>query len=210
MIKGRLITLEGGEGVGKSTQARILSDRLREQGKPVVLTREPGGSPSAENIRRLLVEGAPERWQPMSETLLHMAARVEHVAHLIQPALNRGEWVICDRFIDSTRVYQGHVQAVGEDVIDKMHEITLASLMPDLTLILDLPAKSGLHRASERGGKENRYEQMGEDFHITVFNAFRALADKEPQRCRLIDADGPIEWVSDQIWQAIMPLLEAP
>lgn len=208
MTKGRFITLEGGEGVGKSTQAQILADRLRGQQVPVVLTREPGGAPGAEDIRTLLVEGSPQRWQPMSETLLHMAARVEHVAHVIRPALSQGKWVICDRFIDSTRVYQGQVQGVGESVVDDLHELALASLMPDLTLVLDIPASSGLQRAHDRGGKETRYEQMGETFHKTVLGAFRALTEKEPDRCHLIDANGSIEQVSDQIWHSVAPLLE--
>lgn len=209
MTKGRFITLEGGDGAGKSTQAHILADRLRSQGCSVVLTREPGGAPGAETIRTLLVEGALDRWQPMSEALLHMAARVEHVTHLIQPALDRGAWVVCDRFIDSTRVYQGHVQKIGEEVVDDLYRIALGTLMPDITLILNLPISASLQRMEIRGGREDRYERMGENFHKTVLDAFRALAEKEPQRCRMIDADGSPEQVSERIWQVITPLLEA-
>lgn len=208
MAKGRFITLEGGEGAGKSTQAHLLAQHLRQEGIEVVLTREPGGAAGAEDIRTLLVTGSTDRWQPMSETLLHMAARVEHVAHTIKPALEKGCWVVCDRFIDSTRVYQGQAQGVGMEIVDALHNIALQGLMPDLTLVLDLPVKDGLARALERGEEENRYESMGTDFHETLRTAFRNLSEKEPDRCLLIDASKPKEQVSAAIWQMVAPLLQ--
>ncbi len=207
MNRTRFISLEGGEGVGKTTQARRLADWLKEQGVPAIATREPGGSPGAEDIRRLLVEGAPERWTPMAEALLHTAARVEHVEHRIAPALQGGRWVISDRFVDSTIVYQGIVQGLGVDVIMRMHEIALDGFLPDLTLILDLPAEEGLSRAGARGDGENRYERHGAAFHERVVAAFRDLARRWPKRCRLIDASGDEEEVAARIRFALAPLL---
>ena len=207
MTRGRFITLEGGEGVGKSTQARRLAERLRTLGIEVVLTREPGGVPGAEEIRTLLVSGTSRRWEPMAETLLHMAARVEHVETLIRPALMAGRWVVCDRFVDSTRVYQGMVQGVGDERVMALHKIALAGLMPDLTLILDLASDVGLARAQARGEPESRYERMEETFHRGLAEAFRRLAAQEPARCHLIDATGEEDAVAARLWQAVEPLL---
>ncbi|GEQ96787.1 thymidylate kinase [Iodidimonas gelatinilytica] len=204
---GLFISLEGGEGVGKSTQSRILADRLRALGHEVILTREPGGAPGAEDIRRLLVTGEPGRWHPMSETLLHVAARVEHVAKTVRPALDRGAVVITDRYVDSTRVYQGILQGIGGPVVDELHRIALADLMPDLTLVLDLPSTQGLARANRRLGDEDRYERMGDAFHARLRDAFVALARTHHKRCRLIDASGTEEQVAQAIWPHIQTLV---
>ncbi len=209
MTRGRFITLEGGEGVGKSTQARLLAARLEDAGIDVVRTREPGGTPGAEEIRGLLVSGSPGRWDPMAETLLHMAARAEHVEKVIRPALAAGRWVICDRFVDSTRVYQGMLQGIGDERVMALHEIALGGLMPDLTLILDLTSDLGLARARARAEPDSRYERMADDFHRRLAEGFRRLGAEESARCRLIDADGDEEAVAARLWQAVEPLLPA-
>lgn len=207
MTRGRFITLEGGEGTGKSTQTRRLAARLEALGIDVLATREPGGSPGGEEIRKLLVTGAPGRWQPITEALLHMASRSDHVATVIEPALTSGRWVISDRFFDSTLVYQGAVQGVGEARVRALYSDIFGTFAPDLTLILDLEAKTGLARANENG-REGRYEEMGEDFHKRVADAFRAIAAAEPDRCRLIDAVGTPDEVEDRLWREVSPLVE--
>ncbi len=207
MSNGRFISLEGGEGVGKTTQLARLAGWLEDRGVSVVATREPGGAPGAEEIRRLLVEGPPERWTPMAEALLHTAARVEHVAQRIAPALQAGRWVVSDRFVDSTIVYQGIVQGLGIKTIMRMHAIALDGFLPDLTLILDLPAREGLARAGARGDGEDRYERHGADFHERIVQGFRDLARRWPERCRLIDASGDEEEVAARIRHAVAPLL---
>lgn len=207
MTRGRFITLEGGEGTGKSTQTRRLAARLEALGIDVLATREPGGSPGGEEIRKLLVTGAPGRWQPITEALLHMASRSDHVATVIEPALAAGRWVVCDRFFDSTVVYQGIVQGVGEARVHALYSDIFGTFAPDLTLILDLEAKTGLARANENG-REGRYEEMGEDFHKRVADAFRAIAAAEPDRCRLIDAVGTPDEVEDRLWREVSPLVE--
>lgn len=204
-MRGRFISLEGGEGTGKSTQARLLGERLQGQGIDVLLTREPGGAPGAEDIRALLVTGAVKRWSPMAEALLQMAARAEHLAHAILPALEAGRWVISDRYMDSTVVYQGVLQGVGEERVRALHRLALNDVMPDLTAILDLPADEGLRRTDGRhdasaSGREDRYERMGGDFHRKIVEAFRAIAAREPERCRLIDAGGTPEDVHARLW----------
>lgn len=207
MPEGLFISLEGGEGAGKSTQARLLAEALRARGRAVALTREPGGAPSAELIRSLLVSGDTGRWRPMSETLLHMAARVEHVAHVVRPAMERGAVVISDRYVDSTRVYQGLGQKIGLDVVDRLHAIALDGLMPDLTLVLDLPVEAGMARAHHRGGDENRYERMGEAFHQSLRQGFLDLASRETGRFRVIDATQDKERVARAVLEAVLPLL---
>ena len=207
MTRGRFITLEGGEGTGKSTQTRRLAARLEALGVDVLATREPGGSPGGEEIRKLLVTGAPGRWQPITEALLHMASRSDHVATVIEPALAAGRWVVCDRFFDSTVVYQGIVQGVGEARVRALYSDIFGTFAPDLTLILDLEAKTGLARANENG-REGRYEEMGEGFHKRVADAFRAIAAAEPDRCRLIDAVGTPDEVEDRLWREVSPLVE--
>ena len=202
-MTGRFITLEGGEGAGKSTQIRLLADRLRGKGLAVQTTREPGGAPGAEAIRKLLVAGEPGRWTPMTETLLHFAARSDHLARTINPARAQGIWVISDRFADSTRAYQGAGQGIEPDVVASLYDLTVGADGPDLTLILDLPVEVGLKRAAGRGGAEDRYERMGIAFHQTLRAGFLSIAQAEPGRCVVIDADAPVELVSERIWAAV-------
>lgn len=186
----RFITLEGGEGAGKTTQARRLGAALRASGVDVVETREPGGSPGAEEIRRLLTTGESDRWSPMAETLLHFAARSDHVRRTIRPALNAGRWVSCDRFADSTMAYQGYGHGIDRDFIDRLAGAVLGDLRPDLTLVFDLPVERGLARAAARVGHENRYEKMDRKFHEALRRGFLNIAAKDPQRCIVIDASG--------------------
>jgi dTMP kinase len=200
---GRFISLEGGEGTGKSTQARCLGARLAQAGIEVVLTREPGGSPGAEQIRKLVVEGEGGRWTPITETLLVYAARADHVARTIGPALAAGRWVISDRFNDSSFAYQGAGRGVPRETIRRIDAAVLDDFRPDLTLILDLPVEVGLARAGARGGNENRFESLGADFHERMRNAFLDIARKQPDRCRLIDATGDEETVGAAIWDAV-------
>lgn len=202
MTQLRFITLEGGEGAGKSTQARMLAARLIERGHKVTLTREPGGAAGAESIRTLLVTGDAARWTPLAETLLHFAAREDHLAHTIRPALARGEWVICDRFVDSTFAYQGAAQGSRPEIINTLSEIVIGEDMPGLTLILDLPVATGLARAHARGG-EDRYERMGPAFHETLRRAFLDIAAAQPERCRVIDATRDLDHVARQIWHSV-------
>jgi dTMP kinase len=194
---GRLITFEGGEGAGKSTQIERLAATLRATGLDPLVTREPGGTPGAEQIRQLLVEGPPERWLPLSETLLLLAARHDHVVRRIAPALADGRWVLCDRFMDSTRVYQGVAGAVGAAVVERLHAIVLGDLRPDLTVILDVPVAIGLGRQGTPG--KQRYEQMAAAFHERVRAGFLALARAEPERCVVVDATAPVDAVAGAV-----------
>ena len=207
VTRGRFITLEGGEGAGKSTQAAILADRLRALDLDVVLTREPGGSPSAEEVRRLVVEGEAGRWSPIAETLLMNAARADHLEQVIRPALERGAWVICDRFADSTRAYQGAGGGVPPDVIAVIEQAVVGADQPDLTLVFDLPPKVGLARAHARAGAEMRFESKGEAFHQRLRDGFRAIAADEPDRCTVIDATGSLEAVEAAVWDAVQARL---
>jgi dTMP kinase len=195
---GRLVTFEGGEGAGKSTQIERLAATLRGAGLDPLVTREPGGTPGAEQIRELLVEGPPERWLPLSEALLLLAARYDHVVRRIAPALADGRWVLCDRFMDSTRVYQGLAGAVGEAVIDRLHATVLGDLRPDLTVILDVPVATGLGRRQEAAGGQ-RYERMSNAFHEQVRAGFLALARAQPERCVVVDATRPVDTIADNI-----------
>jgi dTMP kinase len=199
MARGVFITIEGGEGAGKSTQLARLAEALRRSGREVVATREPGGTEDAEAIRALLVGGAPGRWDPVAETLLHYAARAQHVARLIRPALERGTAVLSDRFADSTMAYQGFGQGVARETIRAVHAASLGRFAPDLTLILDLPVEVGLARASGRRAT-NRYEQFDAAFHARVREGFLTIAREEPGRCAVIDAARPPEFV----WRAIV------
>ncbi|MEI9890662.1 MAG: dTMP kinase [Caulobacteraceae bacterium] len=203
MTRGRFITFEGGEGAGKSTQVRILAERLRGAGLEVVATREPGGSPGAEAIRALLVNGDPDRWSATSEVLLMYAARRDHIERTIRPALERGAWVISDRFADSSRAYQGAGGGVAPGFLAALETFVLEDARPDLTLILDLPVDVGLDRAGQRGGGEARFEAKGKAFHQRLRNGFLDIARAEPNRCALIDADQPPGAVSDAIWNAV-------
>lgn len=200
--RGRFITLEGGDGAGKSTQAHLLADRLRSAGKSVCVTREPGGSPGAEAIRTLLVTGGAGRWTSLSETLLFYAARADHLAHAIRPALERGEWVICDRFFDSTRAYQGYAGGVEFALLDALDARVVGTDRPDLTLILDLPVADGLARAASRcPNGEGRFESRGEAFHESLRQGFLTIAKAEPNRCRVIDARPDPGEVARAIWR---------
>ena len=200
---GRLITLEGGEGAGKSTQIARLSRSLAERGIAVATTREPGGAPGSELIRRPLVEGDPDRWDPETEALLHYAARREHLRRTIRPALERGDWVISDRFSDSTMAYQGYGHGLGPDWVARLHAVALGDFRPDLTLILDLPVADGLARAGHRPGDETRYERMDGGFHERMRQGFLAIAEAEPERCVVIDAAGSEAEVAEEILRVV-------
>jgi dTMP kinase len=201
--RGKFITFEGGEGSGKSTQARLLADALRASGREVVLTREPGGSEGAESIRRLIVEGDAGRWDPITETLLFAAARRDHVERLIRPSLDMGIWIVCDRFVDSTVAYQGYGGGVDLDFIDGLTEAAVGDLRPDLTVIFDLPAERGLARADRRGSGEDRFERMATDFHRRLREGFLTIAQKEPDRCVVISAHGEIPDIQAMIRAAV-------
>jgi dTMP kinase len=205
MTAPRFITLEGGEGAGKSTHLRRLGEAMRAAGETVVLTREPGGSEGAEQIRGLLVGGAVNRWEPMTEALLHYAARRDHVERTIRPALDAGSWVLCDRFSDSTMAYQGYGQGVPRDRIEELHRLVLGEFKPALTLILDLPVEQGLIRARARAGAagEDRYERMGAGFHERLRAGFLDIAVREPARCVILDATRSVEEVAAAIRAAV-------
>jgi dTMP kinase len=191
-MSGKFITLEGGEGAGKTTQIKLLADALKAGDLDPIITREPGGSSAAEVIRSLLVEGAVDRWQPMTEALLNFAARLEHVQATIEPALVAGRWVLCDRFADSTVAYQGYGHDLGRAVVDELHRLVLGYFQPDLTVILDIPVAEGLIRATNRerakGSREDRYEHMDEGFHQRLRDGFLDIARRNPERCVVIDA----------------------
>ena len=189
-LAARFITLEGGEGAGKSTQARRLAAALRASGLEVLETREPGGSPGAEEIRRLLTTGEPARWSPMAETLLHFAARSDHIRRAIRPALKAGRWVCCDRFADSTMAYQGYGHDIDRAFIARLTDAVLGDLRPDLTLVFDLPVEHGLMRAAARAGHEDRYEKMDRQFHEALRRGYLEIAAGNPQRYVVIDASG--------------------
>lgn len=188
MAKGKFITLEGGEGAGKSTQAKRLADFLRAEGIEAVLTREVGGTPSAEAIRDLWLTKGEDYWDSLSELLLIMAARREHLVKTVFPALARGTWVICDRFVDSTRAYQGIGLGLGLDVVDDVYRVIAGDFEPDLTLLLDLPAPEGLSRMNARGGMDDRYQQKQIDFHKKLRAAYSSLAGQYAGRFKVIDA----------------------
>jgi dTMP kinase len=201
--QGRFITFEGGEGAGKSTQVGRLAAALALAGLSVVSTREPGGSPGAEEIRRLLIQGEVGRWDPITELLLHFAARRDHVERTIRPALEAGKWVVSDRFADSTLAYQGYGLGLGRRAVERVRKAAIGDFAPDLTFILDLPAAAGLARAGRRDAKtgvQNRYERMDESFHQRLCDAYRDIARREPERCVLIDATASPEAVQAAIF----------
>lgn len=203
MGNGRFITIEGGEGAGKSTQVMRLAQTLRDKaGLDTLITREPGGAPSAEAIRELLVNGATDRWDHWTEALLHSAARREHLVHTVWPALDRGAWVISDRYADSTMAYQGYGHRLDPDRLIRLYALTAGDFFPDLTLIIDLPVEEGLKRAQARGGAD-RYERMGRDFHERIRNGFREIAERDPERCFLIDGSGDADTVAAAIANAV-------
>lgn len=199
-MRGRFITLEGGEGAGKSTQARLLADRLRAAGRTVLETREPGGAPGAELLRDLLLSGQVA-WSLPAETLLHFAARAEHVATTIRPALATGTWVVCDRFADSTMAYQGYGQ--GGDIAAIATLTDLIGLRPDLTVVLDVDVPTTLDRLHGRGMAADRYERLGAAFFARVRDGFRAIAAAQPDRCVLLPAAAAPEVVAGAVWSAV-------
>jgi dTMP kinase len=206
-VPGRLITLEGGEGAGKTTQARLLADALTKLGVPVRLTREPGGAPGAEMLRDLLLGGAVE-WSAQAETLLHFAARAEHVEKTIRPALAAGTWVVCDRFYDSTLAYQGYGQGADRGGIKSL--TALLGIVPDATLMLDVSDAVAVARQIERGADADRYERMDALFHARVRQGFRDIAAASPERCVLIQADGPVAEVHAAIMHTLRSRLALP
>jgi dTMP kinase len=206
--RAHFITLEGGEGAGKSTQAKRLAETLKSRGIASVLTREPGGSPGAEEIRKLLVEGEPGRWDAVTEALLMFAARADHVARTIKPALANHKWVICDRFTDSTFVYQGTGRKLRTQKIAAIEDVVLEGLEADLTLILDLPALEGLKRARARRGTETRFEKFDLDFHKKLREGFQEVAKANPERCVLIDATDSEDQVAERIWHEVRSRFE--
>jgi dTMP kinase len=209
VITRHFISFEGGEGAGKSTQLKRLAKRLTGLGHHVVVTREPGGSTGAESIRDLLVNGPVERWSPMTETLLMYASRRDHLERVIEPALAKGSVVLCDRFHDSTRAYQGAGGGVSEDFILALEQACLDKIRPSLTLILDLPVGEGLARAAGRGEMEARFEAKGEAFHARLRSGFLAIAKAEPDRCCVIDAAQSMDAVEAAIWQRVQAHLAA-
>ncbi len=204
-MRGRFITFEGGEGTGKSTQASLLAERLRGYGLGVVVTREPGGSPGAEAIRHVVLAGAAQPLGSHAEAILFAAARDDHLSQLIRPALEAGRWVICDRFADSTRIYQGVLGNVDPRVISSLERITVGDTKPDVTVILDAPAELGLGRASGRRGDSgtDRFEGETLEFHNKLREAYRELAERESDRCVLIDASGEAQAVADAVWAVV-------
>jgi dTMP kinase len=201
--RGRFITLEGGEGAGKSTQAKLLAEKVAGLGVPVVVTREPGGSPGAEALRDIILSGKAAPFGAAGEAILFSAARIDHIDRLIAPALDRGAWVISDRFADSTRAYQGVAGKLDPALIASLERVAVGDVRPDLTLILDLAVEKGLARAAARRGEKgvtDRFEREGDAFHQTLRQAFLDIARAEPNRCAIIDADKPPQDVAQTIW----------
>jgi dTMP kinase len=203
--RGKFISFEGGEGSGKSTQIKLLAQRLEAAKLRAVLTREPGGSPGAEIIRHLVLSGMGKLLGPEAETLLFAAARDDHVRTVIEPALTQGTWVLCDRFSDSTRVYQGRLGNVAPGVLNAMQRVTIGDLKPDLTIILDVPVEVGLQRAAARreGSAPDRFESEDVKFHQDLRDAYRQIAAEDPDRCVLIDATASPDIVAAQVWTAL-------
>lgn len=208
MTRGKFITFEGGEGAGKSTQAKRLGERLRRRGIDVVLTREPGGSPFAERLRRVLLDPETEPHAPLSEALVFYAARADHLDRVIRPALETGAWVLCDRFSDSTRVYQGYAGKLPLHVVDTLEALVVYPTVPDLTLLIDLDPAMGLERAAQRRGGHSlsapdAYERRNHGFHTLLREGFLAIAHAEPHRCALIDGSRATDAVADDVYAAV-------
>jgi dTMP kinase len=203
--RGKFISFEGGEGSGKSTQIKLLAERLAGAKLRAIVTREPGGSPGAEIIRHLVLSGMGKLLGPDAETLLFAAARDDHVRTVIQPALSQGTWVLCDRFSDSTRAYQGRLGNVAPGVLNAMQRVTIGDLKPDLTIILDVPVEVGLKRAAARRGtgEPDRFESEDIKFHQDLRDAYRQIAEEDPDRCVLIDASASPDAVAAQVWTAL-------
>ena len=205
---GKFISLEGGEGAGKSTQVARLASALADRGIQTLVTREPGGTEGAEAIRSLLMQGDVQRWSPHTETLLFAAARADHVEKRIRPALGAGHWVICDRFIDSTRAYQGVAGGIDDAAVLAIHGFGARGMLPDRTLILEVPIEMGRARAAGRDGDAaDRFAARGDSFHGDVAAAFRRFAEQEPDRCRLIDASASADAVTKAILNHLADLL---
>jgi dTMP kinase len=211
LMRGRFITFEGGEGSGKSTQIKTLAERLNGAEQRTLVTREPGGSPGAEVIRHLLLSGMGKLLGPEAETLLFAAARDDHVHAVIEPALEQGIWVLCDRFFDSTRVYQGRLGKVDPGVLNAIQRVTIGDLKPDLTIILDVPVEVGMQRAAARrgDGAPDRFEAEDVKFHEGLRDAYRQIAAAEPQRCVLVDANAATGVVATRVWTAVRDRLLA-
>ncbi len=201
--RGRFITFEGGEGTGKSTQARRLAATLKEKGIASVVTREPGGSPGAEEIRELLVRGDAARWSPLTEALLFYAARADHTERTIKPALDDGKWVICDRYSDSSYAYQGGGRGLDRETVRRIEAIAIDDFKPDMTFILDLPVEAGLERAMARKGAETRFEEMDIGFHERMRKSFLDIARRAHDRCVIIDASKDVGEVAEAIFHAL-------
>jgi dTMP kinase len=207
-MAGVFVTFEGGEGTGKSSHARRLAQRLTDAGRKVELTREPGGSPGGEELRRLLVTGRTERWSAEAEALLNYAARDAHLRETIRPALRRGDVVVCDRFMDSTRVYQGFAGGCDLALIDMLEKHIVGRDRPAVTLVLDVDVSQGLVRAKGRGAPgEDRFERKGIEYHKKLRDGFLAIAKGDPQRCRLIDSSRDVEAVAKDVWTVVAPLV---
>jgi dTMP kinase len=200
---GVFISFEGGDGAGKSTQIKLLAEALRAQGREVVTTREPGGSTGAEAIRKLLLEGAADKWSPLTEALLMYASRADHLERTIEPALQRGAVVISDRFADSTMAYQGLAGALGEATVTVLQKLVVGNRGPNLTIMLDLPVDEGLKRSGETGAAEQRFESKGAAYQEQVRAAFLEIARREPKRCVVVDAAGPADAVAERIADAV-------
>jgi dTMP kinase len=200
---GRFISFEGGEGSGKSTQAKRLAERLKLRGHETILTREPGGSPGAEAIRHLLLNGIAKPLGPEAETFMFAAARDDHVATVIRPALDRGAWVVCDRFVDSTRVYQGSLGNVDQRLIRALERLVVGETMPDLTFVIDVPPEVGLSRAQGRGQGADRFEAEHVEYHRLLREAYREIAEREPDRCVLIDGTASVDAIAVRIWMLV-------
>ena len=203
---GRFITFEGGEGSGKSTQAGILANRLARAGRKVFATREPGGSPAAEEIRETLLSGQVWQFGPFAEALMFAVARADHIENAIGQALLEGKWVVCDRFLDSTRAYQGVTAGVPRGIINALERLTVAGLLPDITFILDIPTEDGLARAAQRrsGAVPDRFESQEIMLHERVRRSFLDIAEEEPDRCVVIDASQPEAMVAEDVWEVVL------
>jgi dTMP kinase len=202
-MNNKMIVIDGVDGSGKGVQTRRLHQALLRAGLQSILTREPGGSPAAEEIRKLLVEGEPEKWDSMTELLLMYAARKTHLNDTIQPALKQGQWVVCDRFADSSRAFQGIAGELGLEIVEKVHQLVVGSFEPDMVLILDIPESVALQRALSRGGSEDRFEKKGSGYQARVRQAFLQIATIDPQRYQVIDANQAIDEVTLAIFETI-------
>ncbi|WP_108683517.1 dTMP kinase [Methyloceanibacter sp. wino2] len=206
---GRFITFEGGEGSGKSTQVNILAERLSRSGRAVFVTREPGGSSAAEDIREVLLSGQVAQFGPLAESVMFAVARADHIENAIQGALQQGQWVICDRFVDSTRAYQGSTGGVPRGLINALEQLTVGAVMPDITFVLDIPAEEGLARVAARaeGQELDRFESQELMSHERIRRGFLDIAEEEPGRCVVVDASQPEAMVAEDVWETVLQRL---